>query len=72
MAITNDRRGEAGTVTADRRGEAAAQPAPGGVGGHFGAPHYGQFGSSREPILNSAGGMPNVWFTLSIFRSTLL
>src|SRR5262249_46452688 len=35
-------------------------------------PGYGQFGSSREPILNSAGGTPSVWFTLSIFLSTLL
>ena len=35
-------------------------------------PHYGQLGSSREPILNSAGGTPSVWFTLSIFLSTLL
>jgi len=40
--------------------------------GHFWAPHYGQLGSSREPTLNSAGGTPSVWFTLSIFRSTLL
>ena len=33
---------------------------------------YGQSGTSREPILNSAAGMPSVWFTLSILRTTLL
>ena len=33
---------------------------------------HGQFGSSREPILNSSFFMPSIWLTLSILRSTLL
>src|SRR5262249_12491193 len=39
-----------------RRGPAGGCRTWGGGGGHFWAPHYGQLGSSREPILNSAGG----------------
>src|SRR6267142_1160781 len=34
--------------------------------------HYGQFGSSREPTLNSSFFMPRSWFTPSILRSTRL
>src|SRR5262245_3310137 len=58
------------TRGAPRRGRGAQRG--GGGGPYRGPPPHGQLGSSREPILNSAGGMPSVWFTLSIFRSTLL